>query len=141
MQIHPINSFPSENAYWVNAISDLHHTLSLFIVLICECLVTLIANRNGAAQRHMLFKDRKQLVFSRQLNWVARFWLSSSSQDNGGTSIVIAEDQIVATHASLNSVFQRIWPLACLVVALVVTVAWIGVLAYGFFRLIGTALF
>jgi hypothetical protein len=39
------------------------------------------------------------------------------------------------------SVFRRIWPLAGLVAAIVVNMAWMGFLGYGFFKLVGTAFF
>jgi hypothetical protein len=39
------------------------------------------------------------------------------------------------------SLFHRIWPVAGLVAAIVVNVAWMGFLGYGFFKLAGPALF
>jgi hypothetical protein len=39
------------------------------------------------------------------------------------------------------SLFHRIWPVAGLVAAVVVNVAWMGFLGYGFFKLIGPAFF
>jgi hypothetical protein len=35
-----------------------------------------------------------------------------------------------------NSLFDRIWPVAGLVVGLIATVAWMAVLGYGLFRLV-----
>jgi hypothetical protein len=32
--------------------------------------------------------------------------------------------------------FHRVWPVACLAVALMTTVAWTALLGYGFFRLV-----
>jgi hypothetical protein len=37
------------------------------------------------------------------------------------------------------SLFHRTWPLAGLLVALIATVAWIGLLGYGFFKLVEPA--
>jgi hypothetical protein len=39
------------------------------------------------------------------------------------------------------SLFHRIWPVAGLVAAFVVNVAWMGFLGYGFFKLVGPAFF
>jgi hypothetical protein len=39
------------------------------------------------------------------------------------------------------SLFRRIWPVAGLLAAIVVDVAWMGFLGYGFFKLVGTAFF
>jgi hypothetical protein len=39
------------------------------------------------------------------------------------------------------SLFHRIWPVAGLVAAVVVNVAWMGFLGYGLFKLIGPAFF
>jgi hypothetical protein len=39
------------------------------------------------------------------------------------------------------SFFGRIWPVVGLVAAIVVNVAWMGFLGYGFFKLVGPAFF
>jgi hypothetical protein len=39
------------------------------------------------------------------------------------------------------SLFRRIWPVAGLLAAIVVNVAWMGFLGYGFFKLVGTVFF
>ena len=39
------------------------------------------------------------------------------------------------------SLFRRIWPVAGLAAAVIVNVVWMGVLGYGFFKLVGTAFF
>jgi hypothetical protein len=43
--------------------------------------------------------------------------------------------------AQPTPLFHRIWPVAGLVAAVVVNVAWMGFLGYGFFKLIGPAFF
>jgi hypothetical protein len=62
-------------------------------------------------------------------------------EDNKGLPIVIAEEQISATTVSTNSSVIRNWPLAGLVAAMVVNLAWMGFLGYGFFKLVGPAWF
>ncbi len=59
--------------------------------------------------------------------------------DTKGTFIVIAQDQVVATPEISNSLFHRSWPLAGLVTAMLVSLAWMGFLGYGLFRLFGPA--
>jgi hypothetical protein len=39
------------------------------------------------------------------------------------------------------SLFRRIWPVASLAAAVIVNVIWMGVLGYGFFKLVGPAFF
>jgi hypothetical protein len=39
------------------------------------------------------------------------------------------------------SLFRRTWPVAGLLAAIFVNVAWMGFLGYGFFKLVGTAFF
>ena len=40
------------------------------------------------------------------------------------------------SHSPTNFAFHRVWPVACLAVALMTTVAWTALLGYGFFRLV-----
>jgi hypothetical protein len=54
---------------------------------------------------------------------------------------VIAKDQVVATATPSISFFHRSWPLAGLVAAMVVNLAWMGFLGYGFFKLVEPAFF
>jgi hypothetical protein len=60
---------------------------------------------------------------------------------------VIAEAQVVATPTPLLtsdlpfisrpvSLFHRIWPVASLATAVIVNLAWMGFLGYGFFKLV-----
>jgi hypothetical protein len=39
------------------------------------------------------------------------------------------------------SLFRRIWPVGGLVTAIIINVAWMGFLGYGFFKLVGPAFF
>jgi hypothetical protein len=39
------------------------------------------------------------------------------------------------------SLFRRTWPVAGLLAAIAVNMAWMGFLGYGFFKLVGTAFF
>ena len=56
-------------------------------------------------------------------------------------NFVIAEDGVTATPLRSNSFFYRNWPLAGLIAAVVVSLAWIGFLGYGLFKLAQTAFF
>jgi hypothetical protein len=65
---------------------------------------------------------------------------------------VIAKAQVVAAPtlpltsaspfiAQPISVFHRVWPVASLATALIVNVAWMSFLGYGFFKLVESAFF
>jgi hypothetical protein len=65
---------------------------------------------------------------------------------------VIAEAQVLVTpvlpstpdlpfNAAPTSFFRRIWPVAGLAAAMLVNVAWMGFLGYGFFKIIEPAFF
>jgi hypothetical protein len=65
---------------------------------------------------------------------------------------VIAKAEVVATpmprvasHLPFIpepiSLFHRVWPVAGLGAAVIVNVAWMGFLGYGFFKLVGPAFF
>jgi hypothetical protein len=65
---------------------------------------------------------------------------------------VIAKAQIVATPSSpltsdlffipqSISLFHRTWPVAVLASAVIVNLAWVGFLGYGFFKLVEPAFF
>jgi hypothetical protein len=69
-----------------------------------------------------------------------------------GSPIVIAKAAVVATPIpplasdlplipEPISVFRRIWPVAGLVAAIVVNMAWMGFLGYGFFKLVEPVFF
>jgi hypothetical protein len=69
-----------------------------------------------------------------------------------GPPNVIADAEVVATPiqplmsnlpfiARSISLFHRVWPVSGLMAAIVVNVAWIGFLGYGFFKLVGPAFF
>jgi hypothetical protein len=57
---------------------------------------------------------------------------------------VIAEAQVVATPIpplTSERRFHRMWPVAGLVAAMIVNLAWVGFLGYGFFKLVEPVFF
>jgi hypothetical protein len=80
---------------------------------------------------------------------VANGWVSNNRKRG---SRVFAEAQVVATPvppltserpliAEPISRFHRIWPLAGLAAAMMVNLAWMGFLGYGFFKLVEPVFF
>ena len=57
---------------------------------------------------------------------------------------MIAEAQVVATPIpplTSERLFHRMWPVAGLVAAMIVDLAWVGFLGYGFFKLVEPVFF
>jgi hypothetical protein len=52
--------------------------------------------------------------------------------------IVTTQDQVARTSLISNSLLHRSWPVAGLIIAVVVNLAWMGFLGYGLFRLLET---
>ena len=48
------------------------------------------------------------------------------------------QDQVAKTPLISNSFLHRSWPMAGLIIAVVVNLAWMGFLGYGLFRLFET---
>jgi hypothetical protein len=53
---------------------------------------------------------------------------------------MIGEEKVVAASIQPVSLFDRIWPVAGLAVAVIVNLTWMGVIGYGIFNLAVAAL-
>ncbi len=61
--------------------------------------------------------------------------IASNLADTKRTLIVTTQDQVATPPMISNSFLHRSWPVAGLIIAVVVNLVWMGFLGYGLFRL------